>query len=144
MVCGSHVPILSIEEISRRSGRPRRQDPAQNPSWPSEPVPFRTAALAETWRCPREASHTGDGVPCGAVEDRRVETVALARARAVSGDKPLETCDNDEKETTTTFTVAREDNVVIPPSRVRSLSHTDTYVTVYVYHAARLFRRCEV
>ena len=43
-------------------------------------------------------------MPCGAVEDRRVETVALARARAVPGDKPLETCDNDEKETTTTFT----------------------------------------
>ena len=30
--------------------------------------------------------------------------MALARARAVPGDKPLETCDNDEKETTTTFT----------------------------------------
>ena len=36
-------------------------------------------------------------MPCGAVEDRRVETVALARARAVPGDKPLDTCDNDEK-----------------------------------------------
>ena len=50
----------------------------------------------------------GGRVPCGAVEDRRVETVALARARAVPSDKPLDTCDNDEKETTTTFAVARD------------------------------------
>ena len=47
-------------------------------------------------------------MPCGAVEDRRVETVALARAHAVPSDKPLDTCDNDEKETTTTFAVARD------------------------------------
>ena len=67
---------------------PRRHDPAQDPSWPSVPVPFRTASLAETWRCPRGASHTRVGMPCGAVEDRRVETVALAGARAVPGDKP--------------------------------------------------------
>ena len=32
------------------------------------------------------------------------DAMALARARAVPGDKLLETCDNDEKETTTTFT----------------------------------------
>ena len=70
----------------------------------ARPVPHRVArrdlALST-------GGNTGDGVPCGAVEDRRVETVALAGARAVPGDKPLETCDNDEKETTTTFTVAR-------------------------------------
>ena len=66
-----------------------------------------------------------------------METVALARARAVPGDKPLETCDNDEKETTTTSTVAREDNVGIPPSRVifslthRVQTHTVQYRVVY-------------
>ena len=69
------------------------------------------------------------------------DAMALARARAVPGDKPLETCDNDEKETTTTFTVAREDNFGIPhaPSRVHDiLSHTHrtvhgTFIMPFIY-----------
>ena len=73
-------------------------------------------------------------MPCGAVEDRRVETVALARARAVPGDKPLETCDNDEKETTTTFTGGSPITLAsLHASRVIILSHAYRGDSVYPY-----------
>ena len=53
--------------------------------------------------------------------------MALARARTVPGNKPLETCDNDEKATTTTFTGGSPTTLAsVRVAHVIRSSHTHT------------------